>query len=288
MGAKTGQPNPFSLSCSLYSRAARPLRCAAVTPPRQLNPAQLAAADALSSFYANGGDVPTGAFADLGFEDGLGVQCEMQRRAVANGATQAGWKVGLTSDRARTAVGIDDRPFGHVNRVLESPASILSAEINKVSIEPEMCFVIGERIAGDDVDPASVPARISQVCAGYEVNEARVAVGGNLAMLVADNLTNWAIVRGAGVAAPAAEELDSCVVTVSCDGEERFSCTAADEVDNPYLSIARLGATLHRYGLALESGQSVITGAYARFRVETGQRWTTHYSGIGTVKAVIS
>ena len=67
----------------------------------------------------------------------------------------------------------------------------------------------------------------------YEVNEARVAVGGNLAMLVADNLTNWAIVRGSDVAAPAAEELDSCVVTVSCDGEERFSCTAADEVDNP-------------------------------------------------------
>ena len=282
-----------------------------MTPPRQLNPAQLAAADALSSFYANGGDVPTGAFADLGFEDGLGagarsqpprprqgarphrfagalIQCEMQRRAVANGATQGGWKVGLTSDRARTAVGIDDRPFGHVNRVLESPASIPSAEINKVSIEPEMCFVIGERIAGDDVDPASVPARISQVCAGYEVNEARVAVGGNLAMLVADNLTNWAIVRGSGVAAPAAEEQDSCVVTVSCDGEERFSCTAADEVDNPYLSIARLAATLHRYGLALEPGQSVITGAYARFRVEAGQRWTTHYSGVGTVEAVIS
>ena len=192
-----------------------------MTPPRQLNPAQLAAADALSSFYANGGDEPTGAFAGLGFEDGLGVQCEMQRRAVSECALpKSGWKVGLTSDRARTAVGIDDRPFGHVNRVLESPASIPSAEINKVSIEPEMCFVIGERIAGDDVDPASVPARISQACAGYEVNEARVAVGGNLAMLVADNLTNWAIVRGSGVTAPAAEELDSCVVTVSCDGEE--------------------------------------------------------------------
>ena len=259
-----------------------------MTPPRQLSPAQLAGADALSSFYANGGDVPTWAFSDLGFEDGLAVQCEMQRRAVANGAVQAGWKVGLTSDRARTAVGIDDRPFGHVNRVRVSPASIPSAEINKVSIEPEMCFVIGERIAGDDVDPASVPARISQVCAGYEVNEARVAVGGNLAMLVADNLTNWAIVQGSGVAAPAAVDLDRCVVTVSCDGEERFSCTAADEVDNPYLSIARLAATLHRHGMALEAGQSVITGAYARFRVEPGQTWTAHYSGIGVVEATIS
>lgn len=256
--------------------------------PTQLSSAQLAAAEALSNYYTSGGDVPTAAFAELGFEDGLAIQCEMQRRAVSNGAVQAGWKVGLTSDRARTTVGIDDRPFGHVNRVLASPASIPAAEISKVSIEPEMCFVIGDRIAGDDVDPASVPARIAQVCAGYEVNEARVAVGGNLAMLVADNLTNWAIVRGSGVDAPTAAELDRCVVTVSCDGTERFSCTAADEVDNPYLSIARLAATLHRHGLALEPGQSVITGAYARFRVEPGQRWVTSYSQIGDVEAVIS
>ena len=255
---------------------------------RQLNAAQLAAADALSSYYADGGDVPTEAFADLGFEDGLAIQREMQRRAVSNGAVQAGWKVGLTSDRARTTVGIDDRPFGHVNRVLASPADIPSAEINKVSIEPEMCFVIGERIAGDDVDPASVRSRIAEVCAGYEVNEVRVAVGGNLAMLVADSLTNWAIVRGSGVDAPAAEVLDGCVITVTCDGEERFSCAAADEVDNPYLSIARLAATLHRHGLALEPGQCVITGAYGRFRVEPGQRWVSHYSQIGTVEAVIS
>ena len=254
----------------------------------QLSPAQLAAAEALSRYYATGGEVPAGAFAGLGFEDGLAIQCEMQHRAVADGAVQAGWKVGLTSDRARTTVGIDDRPFGHVNRVLTTPADIPPAEISKVSIEPEMCFVIGERIAGDDVDPASVRAHIAEVCAGYEVNEARVAVGGNLAMLVADNLTNWAIVRGSGVDAPPAGELDRCVVTVSCDGEERFSCTAADEVDNPYLSIARLAATLHRYGMALEPGQCVITGAYARFRVEPGQRWVTSYSGIGTVEARIA
>ncbi|WP_419916019.1 2-keto-4-pentenoate hydratase [Candidatus Poriferisodalis sp.] len=259
-----------------------------MTPPQQLNPGQLAAADALTAYFADGGEAPVEAFADLSFEDGLAIQCEMQRRAVASGAVHAGWKVGLTSDRARTTVGIDDRPFGHVNRVLASPAVLPSAEIRKVSIEPEMCFVIGERIAGDDVDPASVPGRIAQVCAGYEVNEARVAVGGNLAMLVADNLTNWAIVRGSGVDAPPAEELDRCVVTVACDGTEQFSCTAADEVDNPYLSIARLAATLHRHGLALEPGQSVITGAYARFRAEAGQRWVTSYSGIGDVEATIS
>lgn len=259
-----------------------------MTSRRQLNPAQLAAADALTAYLAGGGEAPVEAFADLGFEDGLAIQCEMQQRAVASGAVHAGWKVGLTSDRARTTVGIDDRPFGHVNRVLASPADLPSAEIRKMSIEPEMCFVIGERIAGGDVNPASVPARIAQVCAGYEVNEARVAVGGNLAMLVADNLTNWAIVQGAGVEAPPAEELDRCVVTVSCDDDERFSCTAVDEVDNPYLSIARLAATLHRHGMALEPGQRVITGAYARFRVEPGQRWVTSYSGIGDVEARIS
>ncbi|WP_419841017.1 2-keto-4-pentenoate hydratase [Candidatus Poriferisodalis sp.] len=253
-----------------------------------INAAQLAAAEALAAYLAGGGDAPTEIFAKLSFEDGLAIQCEMQRRAVAAGAIHVGWKVGLTSDRARIAVGVDERPFGHLNRVLASPAVIPSSEIRHASIEPELCFVIGDRIAGHDVDPAAVPARIAKVCAGFEINEARVTVGGCIALLVADNLTNWAAVQGSGALVPPATELDRCIVTVTCDGEERLACTAGDEVDNPYLSIACLAATLHRYGLALEPGQRVITGAYARFRVEAGQRWQARYAGIGDVEAVIA
>ena len=256
--------------------------------PYQIDATHIAAADALGAYIAGDSGAPVAAFAGLSFEDGLAIQREMQRRAVAAGAVHAGWKVGLTSDRARRAVGIDERPFGHINRVLRSPAAIPSGEICQASIEPEMCFEIGERIGGDNVEPASVPARISQVFAGFEVNEARVQVGGNVALLVADNLTNWAIVQGSGADAPSAEDLDRCAVSVSCDGEERLNCVAADEVDNPYLSIARLAATLHRHGMALEPGQRVITGAYARFRIEAGQRWTASYDCVGDVEATVT
>ena len=40
------------------------------------------------------------------------MQIRMLRRYEAAGATLAGWKVGLTSARARAALGADVRPFG--------------------------------------------------------------------------------------------------------------------------------------------------------------------------------
>ena len=236
---------------------------------------------------------------------------------------QVGWKVGLTSPRVRKAVGSEMRPFGHITRLLENgavlpgsrnPASAAantttatntasaaantasaasnpaSAAANPtlaaLSIEPEMCFEIAAPISGNNFDPAQVPDHIAQVLPGFEINEKRLPPNAGLALLVADNLTNWAIVKGEGVPALPASALDEAVITVTCNGEPRFQCVAAEQVDNPYESIAALAATLHRYGKRLEPGQLVITGAYARFDLapsDASATWRAQYSGIGEV-----
>jgi len=254
-----------------------------VTSP-DLTVAQRDAADGLWKAYQNGTPIPAERFTGLGFEDGLIIQANIFRRRLARGDHHVGWKVGLTSERARSMVGIDDRPFGHLMRLVDNGATLEAAEVNKATVEPEMCFTIGEAISGDHVDPASVPQRIKSVAAGYELNERRAIVGGDLAMLVADNLTNWAIVEGSGVSPDNVADIDATEVVMSCNGEERFRCISRDEVDNPYLSISRLAATLHRHGMSLEPGQKVITGAYVRYQVEPGQTWTADYSGIGRVE----
>lgn len=249
-----------------------------------LNAAQTRAADALWGHYQQGIDLPHEAFEELDFSDGLAIQAEIRRRRLESGAIQVGWKVGLTSDRARRKVGIDDRPFGHLMQKFESGVSLLASLVNGATIEPEMCFTIGERISGVDVDPGTVPSRIERVSAGYELNERRAIVGGNLAMLIADNLTNWAIVEGSGVSPDEVPDIDETEIVQYCNGEERFRCTHREEVDNPYVSIARLAATLDRFDLGLEAGQKVITGAYTRYSVAPGEKWVAEYSGIGRVE----
>ena len=133
-----------------------------------LNNSQLHAADVLWDHYQRGADISEEAFSDLDFGDGLAIQNEIRQRRLANGATQIGWKVGLTSDRARKQVGIDDRPFGHLMQLFDSGQTLPASSVNGATIEPEMCFTIGETISGPDVDPATVAKCLETVAAGYD------------------------------------------------------------------------------------------------------------------------
>ena len=243
-----------------------------------------AAADALWTAYETGGEIPIEIFAPLDHRQGQAVQAEILARRLARGDQQVGWKVGLTSERARTAVGIDARPFGHLMHLVDSGATIPADAAAGASIEAELCFTAGERISGPDLSAADVRERLATVAAGYELNERRAVVGGDIAALIADNLTNWAIVEGEGAPVADVDDIDATVVAVHCDGTERFRCVSRDEVDNPYESIARLAQTLHEHGLAIEPGQRIITGAYCRFDVAPGQTWSADYSGLGRVE----
>ncbi|MEC7827398.1 MAG: hypothetical protein VX743_02350 [Actinomycetota bacterium] len=249
-----------------------------------LNNSQLHAADVLWDYYQRGVNLSEEAFSNLDFSDGLAIQNEIRQRRIESGMTQIGWKVGLTSDRARKQVGIDDRPFGHLMQLFDSGLSLPASSVNGATIEPEMCFTIGETISGPDVDPAVVPRCLEKVAAGYELNERRAVVGGNLAMLVADNLTNWAVVEGTGVPVDDIQDIDDTEIVLYRNGEECFRCRHRHEVDNPFISIARLAATLHRFDLELKPGQKVITGAYTRHQVSADERWLAEYSNIGRVE----
>lgn len=245
-------------------------------------------AAALWDAYEHGGPLPLQLFEPLDHHQGQAVQAEILRRRLARGDQQIGWKVGLTSERARRAVGIDDRPFGHLMRLIDSGSTIPAGAAVGASIEPELCFTAGSRLAGSDLTASDVRAGIERAGAGYELNERRAVVGGDIAALIGDNLTNWAIVEGGSVDVAELDDINETEVVVACNGEERFRCVSRDEVDDPFTSIARLAATLDRHDLAIEAGHKIITGAYCRFDVAPGQTWTTDYSGLGRVEITYS
>lgn len=101
------------------------------------------------------------------------------------------------------------------------------------------------------------------------------------AALLADDLTQWGIVVGDRASPDAlSPELR---VRLSCDGVAKAEAGPDYEIDDPFLSLARLAATLHRFGLAIEPGDHVITGAWARCAIEAPGRWTAEFTGIGSV-----
>jgi 2-keto-4-pentenoate hydratase len=230
---------------------------------------------------------PQALHGQLTLPDALRAQLGVRDRKAAAGARQAGWKVGLTSERVRKRYGIDARPFGHIMEpdVYESGASIATSAFRNASIEPELCFTMGRRLAGPGITPDQARAAVAAVSAGFELNQNRAGGVKDFPLSVADNLSQWGIVVGDTLApVPAGLELAALRVELRRDGAVAASAGGgAETIDDHFLSLSLLANVLGEYGQALEPGQRVITGSFAKEDVAAGESWEARFSGIGTV-----
>lgn len=264
-----------------------------------------AIAERLWADIGRGDHFPAWLAGRLDLDEALAVQVRILRRHEAAGEVLSGWKVGLTSPRARQALGADARPFGYLlaATTFTSPAVVAPSAIRHPTIEPELLFTVGERLAGPALAPSQVRAGIARVAAGFELNERRAgAVRPDLALMATDRMTQWGVVEGAGVHPDElGGSLDDLRVRLeewaprgagsagvgegASDGRVvRLDVRGGDEVDDHWGSIAQLVAVLDRHGLALEPGHKVITGGLGRFDLAPGQRWRATFVGVGDVE----
>jgi 2-keto-4-pentenoate hydratase len=244
-----------------------------------------AVADQLADDIDRGDHFPAWLPGSLDLDSALAVQLRLLRRRLDAGEQLGGWKVGLTSERARRALDADVRPFGFVlaSHVFASGASVDAGSIRHAAIEPEFLFTVGAPLNGGGLSADDIRAGIERVAAGFEINERRAgSARPDLAAMATDRMTQWGIVEG-GAVDPRAVDLGEVVVHMWCDGNERLVARSADEVDDHWTSIGRLVAELDRFDLGLEPGQKLITGALGRFDMAPGQEWRASFEGIGEV-----
>ena len=226
--------------------------------------------------------------------EGLRRQLETLDQRVAGGEVLAGWKVGPhLGALPATPWAPASRPFGYVleSRVLESGASLPLADFTKIGVENEVCFTIGETIRSDgDGRPPRHGARGARgrVARFSRSNEPRLSGDASPTERLADNLSQWGIV--AGPARPVADiDFDALEVTLSRDGEAVETVAAAGHIDDHFASIAALAMQLGRFGIALEPGQRVITGAFGRSAVSAPSRWRGDFGTVlGTVEVTFT
>lgn len=222
----------------------------------------------------------------LDLDQALDLQLAVLDEKVGQGAAVGGWKVGLTSEASRTRLGADERPFGFVlgERTFTSGASIDSATVNSLSVETEMCFTVGTTVDQPDIGPDAILGYMSEVSAGFELNEARPgAARPDFFAMVTDCLTNWGIVCGRGISPLSAAELSATTITMERNGHNVFSGISSDFVDDHAISLCCLVEQLAKHGRQLEAGQKIITGAFARFAAAPGDHWRATYGNIGSV-----
>ena len=216
-------------------------------------------------------------------EDALRLQLKVLDRFEAADQSLGGWKVGLTSGKARDRMGKDFRPFGYIlqNRILDSGSTVSLTNILNCHIEPELCLIVGSPLSGDNVDAAQAKAAVRAVAPAFEINEVRVGPDKGHASLLADGLANWGIVVGPQT--PVRDGLINTTVEFFCEGQLVETKTPGTTMDDPYLSLSRLCKILHQYGRGLEPGQPVITGSFCHHAVTKPGTYRADFSDIGDV-----
>jgi 2-keto-4-pentenoate hydratase len=221
--------------------------------------------------------------------DGLRWQVRALRDSLAAGARLAGWKIGLTSRGSRDAMGAGVRPFGYVlsDGFIASDGRLAAEAFAGCRLEPELCLVIGTRLAGAAVTPADARAAVRSVAPAFEIITVPLPGTPSAAAKVAARLNQRGIAAGAEVPVPA--DVAATGVQLRHDGSILGSATMAPEViDDPFLSVARLSAALAPFGLALETGQRVITGSLLAAVPVAAGRWEADFGRLGAVTITIA
>ncbi|MGK2942832.1 MAG: 2-keto-4-pentenoate hydratase [Immundisolibacter sp.] len=225
-------------------------------------------------------------FDRLSLDQACQVQLGLLDKAVAGGAQQVGWKVGLTADAIREQFGVHEPVFGYLlaSGRLDSGAQIDLANWQGTGFENELCLRLGKPLRGPGVDVAAARAAVSSCHPAMELVENRGDFTAQLAVAVADNVQQRAFVIGPEVPLPVDADLAAVTCEVSINGAQVAQASGAAVMGDPYASLAWLANKLAEYGRGLETGQYVMSGSFTRqFPLKPGDEAQTRFNGIGPV-----
>jgi 2-keto-4-pentenoate hydratase len=247
-----------------------------------------AAADDLWSRARRGVHMPDDWRGRLSAADGYRVQLAILRRRIAEGDTQVGWKVGLTSAAMRAQWGVPEPCFGYLVRSghLRSGARLAFDGLMAPGIENELCLTLGETLRGPRVTADQARRAVAMVEPALEIVEVRGDFAGDLPLAMADNAQQRHFVTGEAVPFDVRVPLERATVDVRFGDTPRAQASGAEVMGSPIESIAWLANKLAEFDLALEAGMRVMSGSFTRqFAVARGDVVTAVFDPFGEVRA---
>lgn len=215
------------------------------------------------------------------------VQDETLRRRLARGEHLVGVKLGLTSRAKQRRMGVDEPLTAWLTdaMVLAAGEPVPQDRLIHPRVEPELVFVMRERLAGPGVTAARALAAVGTVLSGAEVIDSRYRdFRFTLPDVVADNASSGVYVTGPVALDPNDLDLASEAVQVEVDGRVVDSATGAAVQGHPAEALALAANSLGRRGLAIEAGWVVLTGGMTdAVFAPPGVRIACHFTNLGTV-----
>jgi 2-oxo-3-hexenedioate decarboxylase len=199
--------------------------------------------------------------ADLALADAYEVQRRSIELRLRRGERRIGYKLGFTSRAKMAQMGLDEVIWGRLTdaMVVEDGAEADVRRFIHPRVEPEVCFLLGEPLAGQ-VTPLAALRAVAGVAPALELIDSRYRdFKFSLADVVADNCSAAAIVVGPW-SDPAAVDVANLGLVLEVDGAPAQIGSTAAVLGNPVRSLVAAARLVATAGERLEEGDLLMAG----------------------------
>lgn len=225
---------------------------------------------------------------DLTVEKAYAIQLEgIGIRRTRDGRRIVGKKIGLTSLAMQKLLGVDEPDYGHLldhMLVMEGEAVPRSAMLLP-KVEGEVAFVLKHALRGPGVTLADVLRATEGVMASIEIVDSRVRDWKiKLPDTIADNASSARFVLGSRLVSLKKLDLRLVGMVFEKNGEVVGTGAGAAVWGHPAASVAWLANKLSVFGIGLEAGEIILSGAVtAAVDARAGDSFLVSFQGLGTV-----
>lgn len=224
---------------------------------------------------------------ELDVATGYAIQDETLRRRLERGEKLIGVKLGLTSRAKQRRMNVETPFVAWLTDAMILPAGdpVPQDRLIHPRIEPEIVFVMRDRLQGPGVTCAQAMAAVDYVLGGVEIIDSRYKdfkfTAGDV---IADNASSGAFVTGGITLTPDALDLATEAVLMEVDGAIVDSATGAAVQGHPGEALALAANDLATRGLAIEAGWIVLTGGITdAVFAPPGSSIAAHFANLGSV-----
>ena len=203
---------------------------------------------------------------NITIEDAYAIQAEVVRHKVSQGAKVVGHKIGLTSKAMQQSSQIDEPDYGHLfdYMMLQDGAKVRHSDYCVPRVEVEFAFVLGKPLKGPGVGLLDVLRATEYVVPAIEIIDARVENPRKIFDTVADNAAAAGIVTGGRPVGPNEIDLRWAGGMMRRNSEIEETGLAAGVLGHPAMGIAWLANKVGKFGVTLEPGHIMLSGAFTR------------------------
>lgn len=209
-------------------------------------------------------------------EEAYAVQTAWSDLRRDRGERTVGRKIGLTSRVIQEQLGVSEPDYGSLWDSRHFPAQGGRAEFPAEAfiaprLEGEVAFLIGRPLAGPDVTLHDVLAATDALAVAVEVVDSRIEDWRiKLADTIADNASYGGFTTGPWSSTLREADLRTLGMLLQKNGETVETGVGAAALGHPARAVAWLANKLASFGVGLETGDVVLSGALSR-AVPAGQ-----------------